>query len=151
MESDHTVTLRVCWKRRSLIFVIVPLRKGPWAVWPARGVREGDDGAATWFDVRPAFTDGACVELLAVVSGGSVSIEGLGGPALPGRAGPRAVVRSRKRGTPDVRRLVTSGVEKARHRRGRITACPASARSRSSAGPPRRPPSPRCAGCCPAP
>ncbi|MGW0581499.1 DUF6214 family protein [Streptomyces sp. NPDC002920] len=42
---------------------------------PAWEVQEGDDGATAWFDVRLAFADGACVELLAVVSGGRVSIE----------------------------------------------------------------------------
>ncbi|MCX4759877.1 DUF6214 family protein [Streptomyces sp. NBC_01275] len=45
------------------------------SVRPAWEVQEGDDGATTWFDVRLAFADGACVELLAVVSGGCVSIE----------------------------------------------------------------------------
>ncbi|MFC4502798.1 MULTISPECIES: DUF6214 family protein [Streptomyces] len=48
---------------------------GTVSVRPAWEVQEGDDGATAWFDVRLAFTDGACVELLAVVSGGRVSIE----------------------------------------------------------------------------
>ncbi|MGW1782377.1 DUF6214 family protein [Streptomyces sp. NPDC002143] len=44
------------------------------SVWPAWEVREGG-GATSWFHVRLAFADGACVELLAVVSEGRVSIE----------------------------------------------------------------------------
>nr|WP_069771995.1 DUF6214 family protein [Streptomyces sp. LUP30] len=43
-------------------------------MWPAWEVREG--GVATsWFQVRLAFADGACVELLAVVRDGRVSVE----------------------------------------------------------------------------
>lgn len=42
---------------------------GTVSVRPAWEVQEGDDGATAWFDVRLAFADGACVELLAVVSG----------------------------------------------------------------------------------
>ncbi|MER6961660.1 MULTISPECIES: DUF6214 family protein [unclassified Streptomyces] len=44
------------------------------SVWPAWEVQEGG-GATSWFHVRLAFADGACVELLAVVSEGRVSIE----------------------------------------------------------------------------
>ncbi|MER6785188.1 DUF6214 family protein [Streptomyces sp. NPDC000658] len=43
-------------------------------MWPAWEVQEGG-GATSWFQVRLAFTDGACVELLAVVCDGRVSIE----------------------------------------------------------------------------
>lgn len=47
------------------------------SVWPAWEVREG--GVATsWFQVRLAFADGACVELLAVVRDGRVSVEDVG-------------------------------------------------------------------------
>ncbi|WP_340384191.1 DUF6214 family protein [Streptomyces sp. SS7] len=44
-------------------------------VSPAWELRENGDPAATWFDVRLAFADGAGVDLLAVVSGGCVSFE----------------------------------------------------------------------------
>jgi hypothetical protein len=44
------------------------------SVWPAWKVREGG-GITSWFHVRLAFADGARVELLAVVCGGSASIE----------------------------------------------------------------------------
>lgn len=44
------------------------------SVWPAWQVQEGG-GATSWFQVRLAFPDGACVELLAVVCDGCVSIE----------------------------------------------------------------------------
>ncbi|WSP86673.1 DUF6214 family protein [Streptomyces sp. NBC_01235] len=43
-------------------------------MWPAWEVREGE-GITSWFHVRLAFADGAHVELLAVVCGGSASIE----------------------------------------------------------------------------
>ncbi|MEU1177976.1 DUF6214 family protein [Streptomyces sp. NPDC005820] len=45
------------------------------SVWPAWEVRESGESTVTWFDVRLAFADGAGVDLLAVVSEGSVSIE----------------------------------------------------------------------------
>ncbi|WP_460062023.1 DUF6214 family protein [Streptomyces sp. YKOK-I1] len=45
------------------------------SVRPAWELRENGDSAATWFDVRLAFADGAGVDLLAVVSGGCVSFE----------------------------------------------------------------------------
>ncbi|MBD0840588.1 MULTISPECIES: DUF6214 family protein [unclassified Streptomyces] len=44
------------------------------SVWPAWEVQEGD-GATSWFQVRLAFTDGARVEAVAVVSEGRLSIE----------------------------------------------------------------------------
>ncbi|SER67606.1 hypothetical protein SAMN04487983_102047 [Streptomyces sp. yr375] len=44
------------------------------SVWPAWEVQEGE-GATSWCHVRLAFTDGARVELLAVVCEGRVSIE----------------------------------------------------------------------------
>lgn len=44
------------------------------AVWPAWEVRE-DDGATFWYTVRLSFPDGACGEVLAVVSAGRVSVE----------------------------------------------------------------------------
>jgi len=44
------------------------------SVWPAWEVRE-DEGAASWFHVRLAFTDGARVDLLAVVADGCASLE----------------------------------------------------------------------------
>ncbi|GLW46964.1 hypothetical protein Stsp02_26260 [Streptomyces sp. NBRC 14336] len=44
------------------------------SVWPAWEVRESA-GATAWFQVRLAFTDGARVDALAVVSEGRVSIE----------------------------------------------------------------------------
>ncbi|MFC8347184.1 DUF6214 family protein [Streptomyces sp. NPDC057280] len=44
------------------------------SVWPAWEVRE-DEGAASWFNVRLAFTDGARVDLLAVVADGCASLE----------------------------------------------------------------------------
>lgn len=44
------------------------------AVWPAWEVRE-DDGATSWYTVRLSFPDGACGEVLAVVSAGRVSVE----------------------------------------------------------------------------
>lgn len=44
------------------------------AVWPAWEVRE-DDGATSWHTVRLSFPDGACGEVLAVVSAGRVSVE----------------------------------------------------------------------------
>jgi hypothetical protein len=43
-------------------------------VWPAWEVRE-DGGAMTWFGVRLVFPDGARVDALAVVAGGTVSLE----------------------------------------------------------------------------
>ncbi|AXE84078.1 DUF6214 family protein [Streptomyces sp. Go-475] len=43
-------------------------------VRPAWEVRENDD-ATRWFDVRLAFTDGARVDALAVVTGGCVCVE----------------------------------------------------------------------------
>jgi hypothetical protein len=43
-------------------------------VWPAWEVQE-HDGATSWFHVRLAFTDGARVDALAVVSEGQVSVE----------------------------------------------------------------------------
>ncbi|MEU0582993.1 DUF6214 family protein [Streptomyces sp. NPDC006132] len=43
-------------------------------VRPAWEVRENDD-ATRWFDVRLAFTDGARVDALAVVTGGCVGVE----------------------------------------------------------------------------
>jgi hypothetical protein len=47
---------------------------GAVSVWPAWEVRE-QDGATSWFHVRLAFTDGARVDALAVVSGQCVSVE----------------------------------------------------------------------------
>lgn len=44
------------------------------SVWPAWAVREGA-GTTSWFPVRPAFTDGARVDLPAVVSAGRVRVE----------------------------------------------------------------------------
>ncbi|MEV1068268.1 DUF6214 family protein [Streptomyces sp. NPDC050263] len=44
------------------------------SVWPAWEIQEGG-GVTSWFHVRLAFADGACVDLLAVVSEGRVSIE----------------------------------------------------------------------------
>ncbi|MBK3578134.1 hypothetical protein JHN63_30900 [Streptomyces sp. MBT65] len=44
------------------------------SVWPAWEVQE-HDGAISWFHVRLAFTDGARVDALAVVSEGQVSVE----------------------------------------------------------------------------
>ncbi|MBR8640182.1 hypothetical protein KEF29_14920 [Streptomyces tuirus] len=44
------------------------------SVRPAWEVRQNED-ATRWFDVRLAFTDGACVDALAVVAGGSVGVE----------------------------------------------------------------------------
>ncbi|MGW3103301.1 DUF6214 family protein [Streptomyces sp. NPDC001100] len=44
------------------------------SVWPAWEVQERD-GATSWFHVRLAFTDGARVDALAVVSGQGVSVE----------------------------------------------------------------------------
>ncbi|WAZ19790.1 DUF6214 family protein [Streptomyces cinnabarinus] len=44
------------------------------SVWPAWEVRESA-GATAWFQVRLAFTDGARVDALAVVSADGVSIE----------------------------------------------------------------------------
>ncbi|MET9765308.1 DUF6214 family protein [Streptomyces sp. NPDC006372] len=44
------------------------------SVRPAWEVRENED-TTRWFDVRLAFTDGACVDALAVVTGGSVGVE----------------------------------------------------------------------------
>ncbi|WP_415924924.1 DUF6214 family protein [Streptomyces sp. AK04-3B] len=43
-------------------------------MWPAWEVQEAG-GATSWFHVRLSFADGARVDLLAVVSGGRVSIE----------------------------------------------------------------------------
>ncbi|MFI2089139.1 DUF6214 family protein [Streptomyces rishiriensis] len=48
---------------------------GSVSVYPAWEVREGGGVVTSWFQVRLAFTDGACVELLAVVCDGRVSIE----------------------------------------------------------------------------
>ncbi|WP_328744997.1 DUF6214 family protein [Streptomyces sp. NBC_00285] len=44
------------------------------SVWPAWEVRE-DEGAVAWFNVRLAFSDGAQVDALAVVSEGGVCLE----------------------------------------------------------------------------
>jgi hypothetical protein len=44
------------------------------SVWPAWEVRE-DERATTWFTVRLGFGDGARIDALAVVGGGSVSLE----------------------------------------------------------------------------
>ncbi|MET7453075.1 DUF6214 family protein [Streptomyces sp. NPDC005574] len=44
------------------------------SVWPAWEVREDGD-ATSWFHVRLAFTDGARVDALAVVSGGGLCLE----------------------------------------------------------------------------
>ncbi|WKX14945.1 DUF6214 family protein [Streptomyces sp. NL15-2K] len=44
------------------------------SVWSAWEVQE-DGGATSWFDVRLAFTDGARVDVLAVMCEGCVSIE----------------------------------------------------------------------------
>ncbi|MFI9831523.1 DUF6214 family protein [Streptomyces sp. NPDC051913] len=44
------------------------------SVWPAWEVQEDED-ATSWFHVRLAFTDGARVDLLAVVSDGCASLE----------------------------------------------------------------------------
>ncbi|MFJ4685022.1 DUF6214 family protein [Streptomyces sp. NPDC088789] len=44
------------------------------SVWPAWEVRESG-GTMSWFTVRLAFADGACVEALAVVTGRQVSVE----------------------------------------------------------------------------
>lgn len=44
------------------------------AVWPAWKVQEAG-GATSWFHVRLGFTDGARVELLAVVTGGHLCVE----------------------------------------------------------------------------
>ncbi|AZP16024.1 DUF6214 family protein [Streptomyces aquilus] len=44
------------------------------SVWPAWEVQEGE-GATSWFHVRLAFTDGARVDLLAVVADGCASLE----------------------------------------------------------------------------
>ncbi|MFJ9541165.1 DUF6214 family protein [Streptomyces sp. NPDC101225] len=44
------------------------------SVWPAWEVRE-DERATTWFTVRLGFGDGARIDVLAVVGGGSVSLE----------------------------------------------------------------------------
>ncbi|MFJ1970124.1 DUF6214 family protein [Streptomyces sp. NPDC087903] len=53
------------------------------SVWPAWEVRE-DGGATSWFHVRLAFTDGARIDVLAVVSGGCLSLEDVRArPALP--------------------------------------------------------------------
>ena len=46
------------------------------SVWPAWEVRE-DDRATSWFTVRLAFTDGARVDVLAVVCDGCASLEEL--------------------------------------------------------------------------
>jgi hypothetical protein len=48
---------------------------GTVTVRPAWEVREPGAAAMSWFDVRLAFTDGARVDLLAVLSAGSLSIE----------------------------------------------------------------------------
>ncbi|MER5470940.1 DUF6214 family protein [Streptomyces sp. NPDC002935] len=45
------------------------------SVWPAWEVRESGATATSWFHVRLAFTDGARVDLLAVLSEASLSIE----------------------------------------------------------------------------
>jgi hypothetical protein len=47
---------------------------GAVSVWPAWEVREREC-ATSWFNVRLAFGDGAQVDLLAVLSGGDLSIE----------------------------------------------------------------------------
>ncbi|MEW2511989.1 DUF6214 family protein [Streptomyces sp. NPDC046870] len=47
---------------------------GAVSVWPAWQVRE-HDGVTSWFQVRLAFSDGARVDALAVLSAGRVSIE----------------------------------------------------------------------------
>lgn len=44
------------------------------SVWPAWEVKEAG-GTTSWFHVRLGFVDGACVELLAVVCEGRVSVE----------------------------------------------------------------------------
>lgn len=48
---------------------------GAVSVRPAWEVRESEAGATSWFDVRLAFTDGARVDLLAVLSEAGLSIE----------------------------------------------------------------------------
>ncbi|MFI0961604.1 DUF6214 family protein [Streptomyces sp. NPDC021080] len=45
------------------------------SVWPAWEVREPGSGVMSWFNVRLAFTDGARVDLLAVLSETALSIE----------------------------------------------------------------------------
>ncbi|MFE2530286.1 DUF6214 family protein [Streptomyces sp. NPDC059371] len=47
------------------------------SVWPAWEVRESASGVTSWFNVRLAFTDGARVDLLAVLSATALSIEGV--------------------------------------------------------------------------
>jgi hypothetical protein len=48
---------------------------GDVSVWPAWEVRESASGVTSWFNVRLAFTDGARVDLLAVLSEEALSIE----------------------------------------------------------------------------
>ncbi|WRZ96248.1 DUF6214 family protein [Streptomyces sp. NBC_01007] len=45
------------------------------SVWPAWEVRESGTTITSWFNVRLAFTDGARVDLLAVLSEAALSIE----------------------------------------------------------------------------
>ena len=61
------------------------------SVWPAWEVQE-DENATSWFHVRLAFTDGARVDLLAVVADGCASLEDVrhhGQQIGPGAVGER--------------------------------------------------------------